>query len=141
MSGFLMDTNVLSEAVRTKPEPQVLDWIGAADEILLYLSVLTLGEVRKGLALLPQGKRRTRIETWIDVEVQSRFAGRILPINSAVADRWGLLAGEAKKKGRALATIDGLLAATALEHNLTIVTRNVRDFRDTHVLLLNPWDS
>jgi predicted nucleic acid-binding protein len=141
MSGFLVDTNVLSEAVRTKPEPRVLDWIGAADETLLYLSVLTLGEVRKGLALLPQGKRRTRIETWIDVEVQSRFAGRILPINSAVADRWGLLAAEAKKNGRALATIDGLLAATALEHNLTIVTRNVRDFRDTHVLLLNPWDS
>jgi predicted nucleic acid-binding protein len=141
MSGFLVDTNVLSEAVRTKPEPRVLDWIGAADEALLYLSVLTLGEVRKGLALLPQGKRRTRIETWIDVEVQFRFAGRILPINSAVADRWGLLAAEAKKNGRALATIDGLLAATALEHNLTIVTRNVRDFRDTHVLLLNPWDS
>ena len=141
MSGFLMDTNVLSEAVRTKPEPQVLDWIGAADETLLYLSVLTLGEVRKGLALLPQGKRRTRIEGWIEVEVQSRFAGRILTVTSAVADRWGLLAAEAKKKGRGLATIDGLLAATALEHNLTIVTRNVRDFRDTHALLLNPWGS
>lgn len=141
MSGFLVDTNVLSEAVRTKPEPRVLDWIGAADETLLYLSVLTLGEIRKGLALLPQGRRRTRIEAWIDVEVQSRFAGRILPITSAVADRWGLLAAEARKTGRALATIDGLLAATALEHNITVVTRNVRDFRDTHVLLLNPWNS
>ena len=141
MSGFLVDTNVLSEAVRTKPEPRVLDWIGAADETLLYLSVLTLGEIRKGLALLPQGRRRTRIEAWIDVEVQSRFAGRILPITSAVADRWGLLAAEAKKDGRALATIDGLLAATALERNITVVTRNVRDFRDTHVLLLNPWNS
>ena len=141
MSGFLVDTNVLSEAVRTKPEPRVLDWIGTADETLLFLSALTLGEIRKGLALLPQGKRRTRIETWIDVEVRSRFAGRILPITSAVADRWGLLTAEAKRKGRALATIDGLLAATALEYNITIVTRNVRGFRDTHVLLLNPWDS
>jgi predicted nucleic acid-binding protein len=141
MSGFLVDTNVLSEAVRTKPEPRVLDWIGAADETLLYLSVLTLGEIRKGLALLPQGKRRTRIEAWLDVEVQSRFAGRILPITSAVADRWGLLTAEARKKVRPLATIDALLAATALEHNFTIVTRNIRDFRDTHVLLLNPWDS
>ena len=99
MSGFLVDTNVLSEAVRTKPEPRVLDWIGAADETLLYLSVLTLGEIREGLALLPQGKRRTRIEGWIDLEVQSRFAGRILPITSAVADRWRLLAAEAKIKG------------------------------------------
>ena len=141
MSGFLVDTNVLSEAVRTKPDQRVLDWIGAADEAILYLSVLTLGEIRKGLAILPQGKRRTRIEAWIEVDVQSRFAGRILPVTSPVADRWGLLAAEAKKKGRALATIDGLLAATALEHNLTIVTRNVRDFRDTHALLLNPWDS
>ena len=141
MSGFLVDTNVLSEAVRTKPEPRVLDWIGAADETLLYLSVLTLGEIRRGLALLPQGKRRTRIEAWLDVEVQSRFAGRILPITSAVADRWGLLTAEARKKVRPLATIDALLAATALEHNFTIVTRNIRDFRDTHVLLLNPWDS
>ena len=141
MSGFLVDTNVLSEAVRTKPEPRVLDWIGAADETILYLSVLTLGEIRKGPALLPQGKRRTRIEAWIEVEVQARFAGRILPVTSAVADRWGLLAAEAKKKGQALATIDGLLAATALEHNLTIVTRNVRDFRDSHALLLNPWES
>lgn len=141
MSGFLMDTNVLSEAVRTKPEPRVLDWIGATDETLLFLSVLTLGEIRKGLALLPQGKRRSHIEAWIDVEVQFRFAGRILPITSAVADRWGVLAAEAKKKCRALATIDGLLAATALEHNVTIVTRNVRDFRDTRVPLLNPWNS
>ena len=91
-------------------------------------------------ALRAQGLR-TRIETGIDVEVQSRFAGRILPITSAVADRWGLLTAEAKRKGRALATIDGLLAATALEYNITIVTRNVRDFRDTRVLLLNPWDS
>lgn len=132
---------MLSEAVQTKPEPRVLDRIGSADETLRYLSVLTLGEIRKGLALLPQGKRRTRIETWIDVEVQARFAGRILPITSAVADRWGLLTAEAKKKGQALATIDGLLAATALERNITIVTRNVRDFRDTHVLLLNPLDS
>ena len=115
MSGFLLDTNVLSEAVRAKPETRVLDWIGAADETILYLSVLTLGEIRKGLALLPQGKRRTRIESWIEVEVQSRFAGRILSVTFAVADRWGLLAAEAKKKGRALATIDGLLAATALD--------------------------
>ena len=93
----------------------------------------------EGIGGTPAGARVQK--AWLDVEVLSRFAGRILPITSAVADRWGLLTAEAKKKDRPLATIDALLAATALEHNFTIVTRNIRDFRDTHVLLLNPWDS
>jgi toxin FitB len=140
VSGFLLDTNVISEAVGAKPDPRVLAWLEAADEGLLYLSVLTLGEIRKGLALLPQGKRRTRLETWLEVELTGRFRGRILAIDASIADRWGQLAAEAKKKGRALSSIDGLLAATALDRNLTLVTRNVRDFRDTPVGLLTPWE-
>lgn len=140
MSGFLLDTNCISEIVRLKPEPRVLDWIEAVDEALLYLSVLTFGEIRKGLAGLLQSKRRTRLETWLEVELRARFSSRILPIDEAVADRWGLLAAEAKRKGRALSIIDGLLAATALHHNLTIVSRNVSDFTNTQVPVLNPWD-
>src|SRR5712671_3737948 len=128
MTGFLLDTNCISEIVRLKPEPHVMAWIEAAEETLLYLSVLTLGEIRKGLAALPQGKRRTRLEVWLEVELQARFSGRILPINAAVADRWGLLAAESRRAGRGLSTIDGLLAATALHHNLTIVSRNTADF-------------
>jgi predicted nucleic acid-binding protein len=138
MSGFLLDTNCISEIVRLKPEPRVMDWMEAA---LLYLSVLTLGEIRKGLAGLRQSKRRTRLETWLEVELQARFSGRILPIDGAVADRWGLLAADAKRKGKALSTIDGLLAATALHRNLTIVSRNISDFTNTQVPLLNPWDA
>jgi predicted nucleic acid-binding protein len=141
MSGFLLDTNCISEIVRLKPEPRVMDWMEAVDEALLYLSVLTLGEIRKGLAGLPQSKRRTRLETWLEVELQARFSGRILPIDGAVADRWGLLAADAKRKGKALSTIDGLLAATALHRNLTIVSRNISDFTNTQVPLLNPWDA
>ena len=140
MSGFLLDTNCISEIVGLKPEPRVMDWMEAVDEALLYLSVLTLGEIRKGLAGLPQSKRRTRLETWLEVELRARFSGRILPIDEAVADRWGLLAAEAKRKGRALSIIDGLLAATALRHNLTIVSHNVSDFTNTQVPVLNPWD-
>ena len=141
MSGFLLDTNCISEIVRVKPEPRVMDWMDAVDEALLHLSVLTLGEIRKSLSALPQSKRRTQLEAWLEVELQARFSGRILEIDAAVADRWGLLAAEAKRKGRALSTIDDLLAATALRHNLTIVSRNVSDFTNTQVPLLNPWDA
>ena len=140
MSGFLLDTNCISEVVRSQPEPRVLDWMEAADESLLYLSVLTLGEIRKGVAGLPQGKRRTRLETWLELDLQARFSGRILPIDAPVADRWGLLAAGAKLKGRPLSAVDGLLAATALHHNLTIVSRNVSDFAHAQVPTLNPWE-
>src|ERR1700752_1302819 len=96
MSGFLLDTNCVSELVRVKPEPCVISWTEAGDETLLYLSVLTLGEIRKGLAALPQGRRRTHLETWLDVEFHARFAGRILPIDAQAADRWGLAHGRRK---------------------------------------------
>ena len=139
MSGFLLDTNCVSGLVRAQPEPRVLEWLEAADEGMLYLSVLTLGEIRKGLAVLPQGRRRTRLETWLEVELRARFSGRVLPIDAAVADRWGLLAAEAKRKGKPLAIIDGLLAATAFHHNLTVVSRNAGDFRSAQVPVLNPW--
>jgi toxin FitB len=140
MTGFLLDTNCISEIVRLKPEPSVMAWIEAAEETLLYLSVLTLGEIRKGLAALRQGKRRSRLEAWLEVELQARFSGRILSIDAAVADRWGLLTANARIRGKPLSTIDGLLAATAIHHNLTIVSRNVGDFTDTQVPVVNPWE-
>jgi toxin FitB len=139
MSGYLLDTNCISELVRVKPEPGVIAWMQAAEETLLYLSVLTLGEIRKGLAGLPQGRRRTHLETWLEKELRARFAGRILPIDVSVADRWGLLAANARREGKTLSTIDGLLAATALQHNLTVVSRNVSDLAHTRVQVLNPW--
>ncbi len=141
MSGFLLDTNCISELVRPKPEPRVLEWMEAADETMLYLSVLTMGEIRKGLAGLAQGKRRTLLETWLEVKLQARFSGRIVPIDAAIANRWGQLAADAKRVGKPLSIIDGLLAATALHHNLTVVSRNTGDFTNTHVQVLNPWEA
>ena len=141
MSGFLLDTNCISELVRPKPEPRVVDWMEAADEALLYLSVLTFGEIRKGVAGLPQGKRRAHLETWLELELQARFAGRIVPIDAAIADRWGLIAAEAKQRGKVLSVIDGLLAATALHRNLTVVSRNAGDFANARVQVLNPWEA
>ena len=110
--------------VRPKPEPRVLEWMDAREEGLLFLSVLTLGEIRRGIAGLPHGMRRSRLETWLEVDLQARFSGRIVTVDRAIANRWGLLSAEAKRKGRALAIIDGLLAATALHHNFSIVSRN-----------------
>jgi predicted nucleic acid-binding protein len=141
MSGFLLDTNCISELIRPKPEPRVVDWMRAVDESLLYLSVLTLGEIRNGAATLPQSKRRAYLESWLELDVRVRFSGRILAIDDAVADRWGWLTAEAERKGRPLAAVDGLLAATALHHNLTVVSRNVSDFASTHVPILNPWEA
>jgi predicted nucleic acid-binding protein len=141
MSGFLLDTNCISELVRSKPEPRVLDWMRSANESLLHLSVLTLGEIRKGVAGLPQSKRRAHLEAWLELDLQARFSGRILSIDASISDRWGLLAADAKRKGRALSAIDGLLAATALHYNLTIVSRNVNDFAHTPAVVLNPWEA
>lgn len=141
MSGFLLDTNCVSEMVRPHPDRRVVRWMEATDEESLYLSVLTLGEIRKGLAALPQGTLRTRLETWLEVDLKTRFRGRILPVDNDVADRWGLLTAEAKRKGQPLPVIDGLLAATALHYILTIVSRNVSDFARTRAAVLNPWES
>ena len=105
----------------------------------MCLSVLTLGGIWEGLAALPQGRRRTHLETWLDVELHARFAGRILPVDAQVADRWSLPTAGAKRAGKTLATIEGLLAATALHDNLTIVSRNLSDFASVPVQRWNPW--
>jgi predicted nucleic acid-binding protein len=141
MSGFLLDTNCVSELVRIKPDPGVIDWVRAADESLLYLSVLTIGEIWKGAAILPQSKRRTYLESWLEQDLQLRFSGRILGIDNAIADRWGWLTAEAQRSGRPLSAIDGLLAATAIHHNLTIVSCNTSDFAGTQAPILNPWEA
>jgi toxin FitB len=139
VSGFLLDTNCISEAVRLRPEPNVVRWLENAEEQSLYLSVLTLGEIRKGLVNVPQGQRYAQLETWLNVELRERFAGRILSVDAGVAERWGVLIGEAKRTGKAIPVVDSILAATALHHDLTVVTRNVADFQLAQVAVVNPW--
>jgi predicted nucleic acid-binding protein len=139
VSGFLLDTNVISELIRPRPDPKVTRWIDATDEDLLFLSVLTLGEIRKGVIRLPRSARRTALEAWLRSDLPSRFYGRILNIDQEVADRWGQLSALTSARSANLAVIDGLLAATATEHGLTLVTRNTRDVAAKGVSLLNPW--
>jgi len=139
VSGFLLDTNVISELMKPKPEPRVTGWIHSTDESLLYLSVLTIGEIRKGIDSLPHGSRRALLESWLGNDLVIRFAGRILAIDFIIAERWGLISAKAAGAGIMLPVIDGLMAATALHHNLTFVTRNVRDVRIGGLSTFNPW--
>lgn len=136
--SYLIDTNVLSELRRKEPDPQVVKWMSQRPATTLHLSVLTLGELRKGIGALPDGDRKSRLLDWLEVELAAFFGGRLLPIDAATADQWGRLMAHA---GRPLPAIDSLLAATALTHGLTLVTRNVKDFQHPALTLVNPWES
>jgi hypothetical protein len=137
--AFLVDTCVLSELIKKRPNPLVVRWVDDAEEETLYLSVLTIGELQKGVAKLrPSAKRRT-LERWVGTDLPARFVRRILPISIEVAVRWGELCGESERRAEPLPVIDALIAATALASNLTVVTRNTTDLRRTGVKLLNPW--
>jgi predicted nucleic acid-binding protein len=139
MNGFLLDTNVISELIKARPEPKVVAWLDSIDESLVHLSVLTLGEIRKGIAALPRLSRRAALELWLETSLRRRFAGRILPVDEAVADRWGRIAGAASLKGKSLPVIDGLLAATALHHDLVLATRDSDHVAATGASVFNPW--
>jgi predicted nucleic acid-binding protein len=140
MNGFLLDTNVPSELVRLRPEPRVEAWVAAQDLDRLFISAVSFGEVRKGIILLSSGKRRRDLEAWIESDLSILFSGRILSVTRSIAERWGVLEGQRQLAGKPLNVPDGQIAATALEHNLTLVTRNVKDFELIGVSILNPWD-
>lgn len=120
-------------------EANVSQWLDEADDNRLYFSVVSLGEILKGVTLLPASNRRTELQQWLDQTLRPWFQGRILPVNEPIAEHWGVLAGQCQLRGRPLKVADGLIAATALEHDLTLVTRNVRDFDGLGVGIFNPW--
>jgi predicted nucleic acid-binding protein len=141
MSRFLLDTNILSEFNRRgEPDRRVKHWLEGADAGSLYASVLTFGEIRFGIALLPPSKRRTQLEQWLERDLHEWFEGRILPIDQPIADRWGSIRARAQLKGRPLSVIDALLAATAIQHELTIVSRNAGHFSVVDLAVINPWE-
>lgn len=135
---YLLDTCVVSEFIKTSPELQVIDWFKKHDEDSLYLSALSLGELRAGIVRLPESKRRTHLEAWFDA-LQQRFSGRTLDVSPQVALAWGNLRGLTESRGRTLSAIDSLIAATARVANATVVTRNVKDFEPCGVPVFNPW--
>jgi predicted nucleic acid-binding protein len=138
VSGYLVDTNVLSELTRVSPEPKVEAFLRSASDNV-YVSALSIGEIFKGIGCLAQGARRASLDAWLTEEMIPWFGDRVLPVTLPIAERWGGLAAEAKLQGKPRPVVDALIAATAIEHGLTLVTRNVRDYVGTAVVLLNPW--
>lgn len=137
---YLVDTNVISEFVRPQPNSRVVQWLDAVSPDSLYVSAITFGELRLGIEDLPAGKRRAALEAWIETGLPAWFDSHLLPITRAIAGQWGRLTIAARRNGTALSTADGLIAATAVEHGLAIVTRNVIDFATCGVVVVNPWD-
>jgi toxin FitB len=137
--SFLLDTNVVSEWAKHRPDPGVIAWLADADEDRVFLSVVTLAELRHGIERLPAGGRRRRLDAWLRDELPLRFEGRLLSINQAVADRWGEVVARREAAGRPIGVMDAFIAATANVHALSLVTRNASDFESAVSEIINPW--
>jgi len=138
--SYLLDTNVVSEWVKPHPNARVVAWLAEANEDETFISVCTLAELRFGVASMPKGRRRDRLDEWLRGDLPARFDGRIIPIDMAIAGAWGDdISAAARRKGRPIDVMDGLIAATAEVYEMTVVTRDARDFHPTGVTLLNPW--
>lgn len=137
--SFLLDTNVVSEWVRPRPDSGVVDWLADVDEDRVFVSVVTLAELRHGVERLADGARRRRLDAWLTDELPMRFEGRVLPIDAAIADAWGRLVARSEASARPIGVADAFIAATVQVHGLTLVTRNAADFERTLPTVLNPW--
>jgi predicted nucleic acid-binding protein len=136
---FLLDTNLVSEWTKPLPNRGVMSWLNDVDEDRVFLSVVSLAELRSGVASLAAGRRREQLDVWLSVELPQRFEGRLLTIDAAIADQWGRVTAMAKAAGRPIHTMDAFLAATALVHDFVVVTRNTSDFEAAKVGVVSPW--
>lgn len=137
--SFLLDTNVVSEWVKPVPRSHVVKWLSEVDEDRVFLSVASLAEIRRGVELMDPGRRRDRLTDWLTQELPARFEGRILDIDSRIAETWGVLMAHGHKAGLNIGSLDAFFAATAEVYRLTLVTRNVQHFEKLGIPLLNPW--
>jgi tRNA(fMet)-specific endonuclease VapC len=136
---YLLDTNVISELVARQPDPAVLAWIEALDQTAVYLSVITIGEIHRGIERLPDSTKRDRLRAWLRDDLLVRFGDRIVDIDVGVMMAWGSMVARLIREGRPLSAMDSLIAAQAIHHGYNLVTRNESDFRDTGVTVVNPW--
>jgi len=137
--SFLLDTNVISEWTKPQPDPGVIKWLAGLDEDQAFLSVISFAEIRRGVEKMPRGRKRVHIETWLQNDLPARFELRILPIDEVIAQLWGIVMDRSARQGKTIGAMDAFLAATALDRDLTLVTRNTKDFGGLEVKLLNPW--
>ena len=136
---YLLDTNVIFELVARQPNPAVLAWIEALDQTAIYLSVITIGEIRRGVERLPESARRDRLQDWLTDDLLVRFGDRIVPVDVGVMLVWGAMVARLTNEGRPLSAMDSLIAAQSIHHGYSLVTRNESDFRNTGVNVVNPW--
>ena len=136
--NYLLDTCVISELVRPTPDENVINWLNQTPNERLFLSVITIGEIRKGITKLPDSKKKNRLTNWLNTLLEN-YESRIFPINLTVAESWGIIQAQAEAKGTPLASIDSLIASVALTQNLIIVTRNESNFAASNATILNPW--
>jgi len=137
--NYLLDTCVISELIKKNPDTNVLKWISEVEETSLYLSVLTFGEIHKGIEKLPQSKKKEQLHKWVDSDLRERFKNRIINLDLVVATKWGKIQGKAELAGKPMSLIDGLISATGIAYDLIVVTRNTKDMEQSSVSLLNPW--
>ena len=138
--SFLLDTNVISEGAKPQPDPGVMDWLASVDEDQLFLSIISLAELRHGIERLKAGRRKSALDLWLSEELPARFHGRLLIADLGTADHWGRVVARAQAAGRPIGAMDAFIAAAAKQHELTLVTRNVSDFDPIGVRLFNPWN-
>ncbi len=136
---FLLDTCVISELVAKQPDPGLVQWIDNVGEEKIYLSAITIGEIKKGIEKLPDSKRRSELAGWLDDDLLIRFKSKILPIDTGVMLVWGKLAANLERQGRKMPVMDSLIAAIALHRKLNLVTRNEDDFVHSGIAITNPW--
>jgi predicted nucleic acid-binding protein len=136
---YLLDTCVLSELVKKKPDQRVIEWISGIEESKLFVSALTIGEIHKGIEKMPKSERRKMLLQWVDEDLQERFRGRIIPFDLQTAAVWGKMQAKAEMLGKTMPIIDGMIAATAITHNLAVATRNISDMEAGKAMLVNPW--
>jgi len=139
MMDYLLDTCVLSEFTRRLPDNQVINWIGAVEEERLHLCVITLGEIQRGIERLPESTRKSELLTWLNEKLLKRFEGRLVSIEATTMLLWGALTARLDSIGQPMSVMDSLIAACALHHGMTLVTRNITDFSPSGVKLINPW--
>jgi len=138
--NYLLDTCVLSEFTRRQPDERVTHWLDSLDEVKLFLSVITIGEIQRGIERLPDSRRKNELMTWLNDNLVERFSGRIFDLDIATLLLWGTLTARLETSGQPMSVMDSLIAASALYNNLILVTRNISDFLPCGIQLLNPWE-
>ena len=137
---YLLDTCILSEFIKPKPERKVIDWLNSVEAERVFLSAVTVGEIQFGISNRPASNRRTELEVWLNVSLPEQFAARVLSLDADTFVTWGKMTAQQRRQGEPMGIMDSLIAATALQYKMVLVTRNVSDFKSTNLSILNPWE-